>query len=95
MIAAGFRCPVRQADDGSEPRMHDLDIHLPNGHVAAVEVECGRPRVHRPVELVNDRDERWIVPDLLGGWMVTLEPDRSGQAVTSVAAVMSTAGRIT
>jgi hypothetical protein len=31
--------------------------------------------------LVNGRDERWIVPGLGGGWMVTLEPTARAKRV--------------
>ncbi|MCA1713290.1 MAG: hypothetical protein LC789_17275 [Actinobacteria bacterium] len=55
--------------------MHDLDIELVDGTVAAVEVTAAAdPASIELWKLVNGRDERWIVPGLLGGWMVMLEP---------------------
>ncbi len=75
MITAALRYPVRQHDDGSRPGMHDLDVDLPDGRAAAVEVTAAAdPASIELWKLVNDRDERWIVPDLLGGWMVMLDP---------------------
>lgn len=75
---------VRPPNSGSSPftstmtyrdGMHDLDILVPGGSTAAVEVTAAADADSIQLwRLVNGRDERWIVPTLRGGWMVALEP---------------------
>jgi hypothetical protein len=72
-IEAATGVPVTQHDDGSEPAMHDLEIHFP-GAPAAVEVTGAVDE--RAAELWNvaNRSGRWIAPDLVGGWFVYVDP---------------------
>ncbi len=66
---------VEQHDDGTQPGMHDLNIITVGGGPAAVEVTAAADSDSIQVwKLVNGRDEGWNVPDLLGGWMLHLEP---------------------
>jgi hypothetical protein len=74
-IAATLSSRVEQNDDGSRPGMHDLNILAADGTSAAVEVTAAAdPDSIQLWKLVNDRDDRWTVPDLQGGWMLQLEP---------------------
>jgi len=66
---------VEQHDDGQQPGIHDLNIISVDGSPAAVEVTFAYdPDSKELWKLVNGRGERWTVPDLQGGWMLTLEP---------------------
>lgn len=66
---------VKQYDDGTQPGMHDLNIITAEDSPAAVEVTAAAdPDSLQLWKLVNGRGERWIVPDLHGGWMVHLKP---------------------
>lgn len=82
MVEAALGLPVRQHDDDSRPGMHDLDIVRPDGSVAAIEVTAAVDRDSIQLwKLVNNCDERWIVPSLRGGWMVFLEPTARAKRV--------------
>lgn len=73
-IAATLGLRVEQHDDGSQPGMHDLHIFTVDG-LAAVEVTAAADSESIQLwKLINGREERWIEPDLQGGWMVHLEP---------------------
>lgn len=75
MVEAALGLPVSQHDDGSMPGMHDLSIHHRDGSVGAVEVTAAaHPQSIALWKLVNDRDDRWIVPNLQGAWIVALHP---------------------
>jgi hypothetical protein len=66
---------VVQHDDGSRPSMYDLDLLRGGAPFAAMEVTAAADA--ESIELwniVNGSDERWIEPNLLGGWLVTLTP---------------------
>lgn len=70
MIEAELDCSVLQHDDGSLPRMYDLDVLLPDERWAAVEVTAaGDQEAIEQWNLMNG-GERWIVPHLAGGWLV-------------------------
>lgn len=70
MIEAAMLAPAQQHDDGSRPGMYDLDIVLPGGDIAAVEVTAaGDPVAIEHWNLMNGGD-RWIVDTIHGGWMV-------------------------
>jgi murein DD-endopeptidase MepM/ murein hydrolase activator NlpD len=70
MIETALTAPVRQHDDGSRPRMYDLDVHLPSGGLAAVEVTAaGDSAAIEQWNLMNSGD-RWIVERIHGGWLV-------------------------
>lgn len=66
---------VEQHDGGEQPGMHDLNIMTADGSQAAVEVTAAAdPDSIQLWKLVNGGDERWIVPDLRGGWLLHLDP---------------------
>lgn len=70
MIEAELDCSVLQHDDGSLPRMYDLDVVLTDERRAAVEVTAaGDQEAIEQWNLMNG-GERWIVPHLAGGWLV-------------------------
>ncbi|MEI4274241.1 hypothetical protein TEK04_21180 [Klenkia sp. LSe6-5] len=74
-ITTTLRLKVRQHDDGKQPGMHDLNIITADGTFAAVEVTAAADSDSVQLwKLVNGRDERWTVPGLEGGWMLSLEP---------------------
>jgi len=74
-IAVTLGLRVEQHDDGSKPGMHDLNIMNADGGPAAVEVTAAvDPDSIQLWKLVDERDERWTVPNLQGGWMLHLEP---------------------
>lgn len=82
MLEAALSLPVRQHDDGSRRGMYDLDVLLPDATVAAVEVTAAADGEAIALwNLVNGRDERWIAPDLRGGWFVELEPAARAKAI--------------
>jgi len=66
---------VEQHDDGSRPSMYDLDLMRGGEPFGACEVTAAADA--ESIELwniINGGDERWIAPNLLGGWMVTVTP---------------------
>lgn len=66
---------ARQHDDGSRASMHDLDLFRGADRFGACEItSVADPEGIALWKLVNDRDERWIEPDLQGGWMLMLSP---------------------
>lgn len=74
IISKALAAQVVQHDDGSKPRMHDLDILYADGQAAAVEVTAAAdPAAIELWNLMNGRGQRWVVPDLQGGWMVQLD----------------------
>lgn len=79
-IACTLGLRVEQHDNGNRPGMHDLNIFTGAGRSAAVEVTAAAdPDSIELWKLVNGRDERWIVPNLHGGWMVRLKPTARGK----------------
>src|SRR5699024_10000289 len=74
-IAATLGRRVVQHDDGSRPGMHDLDILDEGAEPDALEVTAAAdPESIQLWKLVNGRSDRWIDPNLRGGWMLQLEP---------------------
>ena len=74
--------PVRQHDDGTSHGMYDLNIFHTDGAVGAVEVTSDADGDSIALwKLLNDRDDRWIAPSLVGGWMVSLSPLARGRDV--------------
>ena len=74
MMSHALGLPVVQHDDGSLEGMHDLDV-LYDGETAAVEVTSAADGESIALwNLMNGRNERWVVDELQGGWMVSLEP---------------------
>lgn len=66
---------VGQHDDGSRPRMHDLNLFVDDQVVGAVEISAaGDPKLIRLWNAMNGEREVWSVPGLVGGWLVTAEP---------------------
>jgi hypothetical protein len=81
MMSRALAVDVVQHDDGSDHGMHDLDVLHEHG-VAAVEVTAAADGESMALwRLMNDRDDRWLEPDLAGGWMVTLRPSARGKRV--------------
>jgi hypothetical protein len=75
LIEAELGRPVAQHDDGSRPGMHDLDVSNGEGRRAAVEVTAAvDPGSTELWNIVNGRG-RWVEPDLVGGWLVTVKPN--------------------
>ncbi|HVE92846.1 MAG TPA: hypothetical protein VNE62_11210 [Actinomycetota bacterium] len=65
--------PVLQHDDGSVGGMYDLDV-VYDGETAAAEVISAADGESIALwNLMNGRDETWVVDELQGGWMVSLE----------------------
>lgn len=74
MMAHALGVPVLQHDNGSLERMHDLDV-VYDGGTAAVEVTSAADGESIELwNLMNGRNQRWVVDDLQGGRMVSLEP---------------------
>lgn len=62
-------------DDNSAPSMHDLDVWEGETLIGAAEVTAAADRDCVELwNLVNGTNERWIVPELRGGWMIMLTP---------------------
>jgi hypothetical protein len=68
------RVHVSHHDDGSSPGMHDIEIVHPDGRRGAVEVTAAADR--ESIELWNliNGGGRWVEPNLVGGWVVSLSP---------------------
>ena len=74
MMSHALGLPVVQHDDGSLEGMHDLDV-LYDGETAAVEATSAADGESIALwNVMNGRNERWVVDELQGGWMVSLEP---------------------
>lgn len=76
---------VRYHDDGSRPAMHDLELSRGGVTFAACEVTAAADA--ESIELWNlaNGHGRWIEPDLLGGWMVTLAPSYRAKRLQALA----------
>lgn len=74
---------VVQHDDGSRDGMHDLDIVRPDRRDAVEVTAAADAESIQLWKLVNDRDDRWIVPTIEGGWNVTLEPAARAKRILS------------
>lgn len=73
-ITAELQVDVEEHDDGSAPSMYDLSILYPDRPPGAVEVTAAAdPDSIALGRFVYD-GERWIEPDLAGGWGAALEP---------------------
>lgn len=68
---------VGQHDDNTTPSAHDLDLSVGGGRTfGAMEITAAAdPEIIESWKLLNGRDERWIVPELVGGWWVHIRPD--------------------
>lgn len=73
-IAAELGVEVDVHDDGSAPSMYDLNIMYRDRAPGAVEVTAaGDPESIALGKLVYN-GERWIVPEIAGGWAAVLQP---------------------
>lgn len=82
MMSCALDVEVVQHDDGSDPGMHDLDVLHPARQRGAVEVTAAADAACIELwNLMNGKSERWIEPELAGGWLVTLEPSARGRRV--------------
>ena len=70
MIEMEVKASVQQHDDGSHPGMYDLDIMLPGGATAAVEVTAAADQDAVEQWNLMNGGGRWTVEGLRGGWMV-------------------------
>jgi hypothetical protein len=68
---------VGQHDDNSTPSAHDLDLSVGGGRTfGAMEITAAAaPELVESWKLLNGQDERWIVPELVGGWSIHIRPD--------------------
>lgn len=81
MMSHALGLPVVQHDDGSLEGMYDLDV-LYDGETAAVEVTSAADGESIALwNLMNGRNERWVVDELQGGWMVSLEPSARAKRI--------------
>lgn len=75
LISAALGLPVEPWDDGSTNGMHDLEIRRADGPSDAVEVVAAADGECMALwKLMNGGGNRWQVPDLRGGWVVSLDP---------------------
>jgi hypothetical protein len=82
MMSEVLGVAVSQHDDGSRPGMHDLDILHPDRPHGAAEVTAAADGECLALwRLMNGNDERWIVPELDGGWLVSLDPAARAKSV--------------
>ncbi len=66
---------VTDYDDGSTSSMYDIQMVHPDGTVGAVEVTTASDRERIGLwKFINDRGDRWIEPNLDGGWAVRVQP---------------------
>lgn len=73
-ISSELGLDVDAHDDNSEPSMYDLNIRYPGRSPGAVEVTAAAdPDSIALGRSIYDR-ERWIQPNLAGGWLAHLEP---------------------
>lgn len=87
---------VQQHDDGTKPRMHDLDLVQGGERFGAVEVTAAADADSIELWKVFTRRGRWVEPQLVGGWVVHLRPSarakRVRAEVPSLLAGLQTAG---
>ncbi len=73
-IAEALDVEVVQHDDGLQDGMHDLDIVRPDRRDAVEVTAAADAESIELWKLMNNREDRWIVPSIDGGWNVTLDP---------------------
>jgi hypothetical protein len=82
IIAASLDAEVEVHDTGAEPAMYDLHITHRNGDNAAAEVVAAAdPESIELWRLMNDREDRWQVDGIVGGWNVALDPSARGKRI--------------
>jgi hypothetical protein len=74
-MEAELDVPVVQHDDNSKPKMHDLNIVYPGQRLAAVEIGAAVDAQATELWNILNGRGRWIEPDLVGGWGVTVKPN--------------------
>ncbi|MEV4483635.1 hypothetical protein [Micromonospora coxensis] len=80
---------AKQHDDNSRDSMHDLDLIRTGERFGAVEVTAAADGESIALwKLMNRPGERWIEPDLMGGWMVTLLPSAPRKGLRSRLPIM-------
>lgn len=79
MIEYALGVPVVQHDDGTLPRMHDLDIAYSDGRRGAVEATAAADAASIELWNLMNSGGRWIVDNLAGGWAVSLHPHARAQ----------------
>lgn len=72
---------VKQHDDGSTPGMHDLDLFRDGQRFGAVEVTSAADSESIPLWKLINPGQRWIEPQLAGGWLVAVLPSTSGKSL--------------
>ncbi|MFI5849361.1 hypothetical protein ACIA8B_14830 [Micromonospora chalcea] len=72
---------VKQHDDGSKPGMHDLDLIRTGRQFGAVEITSAADPESIPLWKLINKGQRWIEPQLAGGWFVSLLPSARGKRV--------------
>ncbi|MEU4382799.1 hypothetical protein [Micromonospora echinofusca] len=72
---------VEQHDDGSKPGMHDLDLIRSGQRFGAVEITSAADPESIPLWKLINKGQRWIEPQLAGGWFVSLLPSARGKRV--------------
>lgn len=74
MIEHALDVTVQQHDDGSQPRMHDLDILYSDRATGAVEVTAAADATTIEFWNIVNGGGRWVVEDIQGGWNLTVNP---------------------
>lgn len=75
VIARHLGVPVVPHDDGSRAKMHDLEIHYPDGRVGAVEVTAAEDFDRRARQGAISKRPVMHEPRLSRGWWVMITPD--------------------
>ena len=77
VLAALPGVTVGQHDDNSVPNAHDLDLSVGDDRTfGAMEITAAADsELIESRKLLNGREERWIVPELVGGWSIHVRPN--------------------
>jgi hypothetical protein len=81
MISAALGVEVRQHDDGSRQRMHDLDAMVQNGPAAVEVTACVDGEAIETWNLMN-RDGYWALAGLARQWTVSVLPSARIKALS-------------
>ena len=97
ILSRVLRTEVTLHDDGSEPSMYDLAVLGRDGPSAAVEVTSATDGEALALwRIMNEKEGRWQVEGLAGGWSAALHPWARGKRVwkelPSLLAVMEQGG---
>ncbi|HEU5152047.1 MAG TPA: hypothetical protein VFU19_16250 [Iamia sp.] len=80
-MSAALDATVEIHDDNSQPSMHDLEIAYPDGRLAVGEVTSNTDGASVALWKHINSGDRWIDPNLEGGWALSLRPEAQGTAV--------------